>query len=64
MEIGLNMMVSMFSVKCLPYFIDMYHVAYVDLYLLQDHFPKQAHHMSEQPDIHVTVAEPEPEEGT
>jgi hypothetical protein len=42
----------------------MYHVAYVDLYLLQDHFPKQAHHMSEQPDIHVTVAESEPEEGT
>jgi hypothetical protein len=40
----------------------MYHVAHFDLNLLQDHFLKQAHLMSEQPDLHVTAAEPE--EGT
>jgi hypothetical protein len=36
-----------FSVQRLPYFINMYHVTYFDLYMLQDHFPKQAHLMSD-----------------
>jgi hypothetical protein len=42
-----------FQFSVYPIFIDMYHVAYLDLYLLQDHFPKQAHLMSEQPDLQV-----------
>jgi hypothetical protein len=58
------MLVSLFFSSASSLFqkyVSCIHVAYFDLYLLQDHLPKQAHLVSEQPDLHVSVAEPEEE---